>query len=333
MKKNIIKKLILSVSSLAATAVCLTSTTYAWFAKNATAWADLFSIDIEVPEGLLISIDGENYKQDLTSDDVKTSIAGTPEAFNKLKFSGVTPLQDQNNKIDYDDETHEVKFGADVIDEHSGKHEYVAARVNKDYIKFHVWLQGTSKKFSPDDLMITVGDNTVVNAETKKVPLLTGFTVGSKTYQAGEEISINLANAIRLGFYSHNETENKFKIFEVVDEETDLGTTAIEGKTDEHNPENNIMYNYYNAIFPLSPFEQAATWGEAYQTKTRYGQSTDDGWMGEFVTGVNQQGIAEVDIYLWLEGWDADYLLNPLDPNMKASEINATIAFALEAKV
>ena len=166
MKKNIIRKLILSVSSLAATAVCLTSTTYAWFAKNATAWSELFAIDIEVPEGLLISIDGQNYKQDLTSDEVKEAISGSAAVFNSLKFSGVTPLQTSENKILYND-NQEVVFGADNVNEDTGEHEYYVARKNKDYIQFHVWLQGSSKKFSPSDLMITVADNTVVQATTK----------------------------------------------------------------------------------------------------------------------------------------------------------------------
>ena len=75
MRKSITRKLILSVASLTATAVCLTSTTYAWFAKNANAWTEEFDINIHTFEGLQISIDGENYYDSVSYEQMLKAVA------------------------------------------------------------------------------------------------------------------------------------------------------------------------------------------------------------------------------------------------------------------
>ena len=128
----------------------------------------------------------------------------------------------------------------------------------------------------------------------------------------------NFLNILKITF-------DKLKIYEVTDE-ADLGTTAIEGRTDSHNPSSNIMYNYYNVIHPLYPFTSGAEDGEAYDTVRQFGTLANNVWTGEYVSKFDENGIAKVTVYIWLEGWDADYLLGT---SATASEIGATLEFTL----
>ena len=138
----------------------------------------------------------------------------------------------------------------------------------------------------------------------------------------------NVANAMRMGIYNEDET-NKLSVYEVVDE-GDLGSAAIEGKTDrKHDPYSSIMINYYNVLFPRYPFSngtlvddkldtsdkelthvEGAIDGEAFNTKSSYGTRDAEGhWNGQRVGSFTTQDTLEITVYIWLEGWDADYLI------------------------
>ena len=71
MKKGSLKrKLILGISTIAFTATLLTTTTFAWIARNAEAWMDDFDIELDSSLGLLMSLDGENFAQNITKDKI-----------------------------------------------------------------------------------------------------------------------------------------------------------------------------------------------------------------------------------------------------------------------
>ena len=97
MNKSITRKLILSVASLAATTICLTSTTYAWFAKNANAWTEDFIVKIHTFEGLQISVDGENFYDSVDRDQLLKAMAlsrynlenDEPKTYNELTSAEV----------------------------------------------------------------------------------------------------------------------------------------------------------------------------------------------------------------------------------------------------
>ena len=74
MKGAIRRKLITASFGAIAALVCLTTTTYAWFAKNADAWVDEFKVDIRQDEGLTISVDNENFFSDITTEQVTKAV-------------------------------------------------------------------------------------------------------------------------------------------------------------------------------------------------------------------------------------------------------------------
>ena len=62
------RKLVLSLIMLMLTVITATSITFAWFANNQNAWVDDFELEIENVEGLLISVDGENFYSSVSSE-------------------------------------------------------------------------------------------------------------------------------------------------------------------------------------------------------------------------------------------------------------------------
>lgn len=119
-KKNLTRKLITSIATATMTAVCLTTTTYAWFSRNENVWIEETDFNIDSYEGLLISLDGKSFSQDVTEEELKKLITGKSteeealEAFNELGFEGTTVQQDDSGKIVYDSNKN-VIFEHDVV--------------------------------------------------------------------------------------------------------------------------------------------------------------------------------------------------------------------------
>lgn len=118
-KKNITRKLIMSISTAAMTAICLGTTTYAWFSRNANVWVDETDLYVNTYDGLLISLDGTNFSQDITSDELKQYITGKTtaeearEAYKGLNLIGNTMKQDANGKVVRG--TDGIEFTHDVV--------------------------------------------------------------------------------------------------------------------------------------------------------------------------------------------------------------------------
>ena len=91
------RKLILSVLMLVMTFACLTSTTYAWFARNREAWTEDFQLDIENYDGLLISIDGKNFGASIDNKELKKAVVA------KINNIDILADNESDNKVLTDD--------------------------------------------------------------------------------------------------------------------------------------------------------------------------------------------------------------------------------------
>jgi hypothetical protein len=50
--------------------------------------------------------------------------------------------------------------------------------------------------------------------------------------------------------------------------------------------------------------------GEAFNTKSNYGTKDAQGnWNGQRVGSFTTQDTLKITVYIWLEGWDVDYLI------------------------
>ena len=134
MKKGSLKrKLILGVSTIALTATLLTTTTFAWIARNAEAWMDDFDVELDSSLGLLMSLDGENFSQNITKDKILKQLvinsgAKTKEEadlmtneelfdiYKELKYEGVSLGSYASGDVSFDPVTNRPKFYKDSVE-------------------------------------------------------------------------------------------------------------------------------------------------------------------------------------------------------------------------
>ena len=331
-------KLILSGAASLALAVSLTATTFAYVLIGNNVVVEEFDFEVEGQEGLLISLDGENFSQDIASEQLKIAIAGSVEEFDKNRIIGTTVKHELGNAVV---DQNGLNFTKEIIDyditTDTYSRDFKSAVPNKDYLKFDLWFKALNTKTTATNFELSFGERTYISAPTSEVELYNSFNTYTQndegkyektSYTQGMKLKQNVANAMRMGIYNEDET-NKLSVYEVVDSD-DLGSAAIEGKVDaKHDPYSSIMINYYNVLFPRYPFSngtlvddkldtsdsklknvQGAEDGEAFNTKSNYGIKDAQGnWNGQKVGSFTTQDTLKITVYIWLEGWDADYLI------------------------
>ena len=293
MKK--VRKLILSLILLGVTAVTFASTTFAFVFMQSQTEIEEFDIQLECEEGLLISLDGKNFANIISEVDIKKQIAGSVAAFDKRAYYPVTPASTDNNKIAFDEDGN-VKFKIQ-----SGN-SFVDAQAT-DYIKFDLWFKPISAKEVKSTYSLKLDSRTYFNSEDVTVNLLNKLTAGDTEYNAGDDLIIDTSNAMRIGTVEEN--QSSMTIYELPNS-NDLGSAAIEGSTDiRHDKTKNAMYTYYNSIFPDAPFTEAAPDSDAYKAIM---VSSEDNEITKFAPNAkNEYDAKKITVYIWLEGWDADY--------------------------
>ena len=347
--KVLVRKLILGITALSLTLVCLVSTTFAWFAKNQNAWINDFNIDLTGVEGLQISLDGENWSQDILSSELKKELVKNRtdnRKFDDLKF-GCTSIIQENGSIKKN-ANNQVLFGYDEIYKDDTTNEYkhrtvdASANEDKGYIKFDLYVRSVASYEDKLSYDLVMTDNTAIKSELTPVRLSNKlnsrvwdtdhYTNDYKDYVSGETINVDISNAVRLGIYNIDEdaqgklTQYKdFNIYEMTNE-YDLGSAAIEGSTEAiHNKDHNAMFTYYNNYFTKYPFAQAATAGEAFNTKDRDTLLNTKFGRFEYSADKTEYNKVKLEVYIWLEGWDADYFVG-IPEN---TSINVTLEFGL----
>lgn len=349
-------KLILSGAATLALAVSLTATTFAYVLIGNNVTVEEFDFKVEGQEGLMISLDGENFSQDITGDQLKAFIAGSVEEFDKNSIVGTTVKHEAGNAVYNAEgklvfEKEQINYDKD-LDKYS--RTYITA-ANTDYIAFPLYFKALNTLTNTSNYNLSIGENTYIKAPTDNVELVNSFSVWKmntsgkyerQDFNQGQLITQNVANAMRLAIVNEEYT-SKLQVFEVTDSD-DLGSAAINGYTDlKHDPYSSIMINYYNKIFPLYPFSfdghsnkydvsdnelngvTGAEDGEAFNTIPQYGTKDAEGkWTGQQIGSFTTTDVQQVMVYIWLEGWDADYLLNT---SVEGSKMKCTLEFNLTA--
>lgn len=353
MKQKAIK-LVLSGAASLALAVSLTATTFAYVLIGNNVIVEEFSFDVEGQEGLLISLDGENYSQDITSEQLKTFIAGSVEDFNKRKLTGTTVKHNagsavyEGNYLSFEKEQINYIDASDTYER-----SYVGAIPNEDYLAFDLYFQALNTQTSATNFNLSFGEKTYIKSIQDDVKLLNGFRTWTyddnlgyyvkKDYQSGDTVTQNVSNAMRMAIYNADEV-NPLSVYEVTDDK-DLGSAAINGKTDaKHDPYASIMINYYNSIFPRYPFVKTdddtkkdslgntlpgilgAEDGEAFNTIDGFGTKNGEDFIGKKVGTFTTTDTLHIVVYIWLEGWDADFLLGT---SLDGSKLSCGLEFNL----
>ena len=329
MRRNVIK-LLLSLLATASAAVSLTASTFAYVLINNKVVIPDFDFNINGQEGLEISLDNRNWSKDILANQLKNSIS---DKFDDIKFS-CTSIVQENGEIKKDANNQVQFYYDDVVGElntQTNLTEYVHEKANapqngdKGFIKFDLYLRAKSTFDVKKDFNLYFTNRTNITSTLENVRISNRLVSKDnldmttyKTYNPGDYIKVDIANAIRLGIYDVNENQNgelnnynEFNIYEITNEH-DLGSVALEshkGLQDIYDPEVNAMYTYYNNYFTKYPFPQGAEDGKAFETKTR--DDLLNAKLGEFKfnSDKNEYNVIKLEMYIWLEGWDADYFI------------------------
>lgn len=369
--KIIARKLILGITALSLTIICLVSTTFAWFAKNQNAWINDFNIKLTGVEGLQLSLDNESWSQDISADELREFIRkkANKESFDQITLGAATISSIDNGNINFvrDKAIEEYDQGTRT---YTYKHIDTPVEANTDsgYIKFDLYARSVTPKEEklPYRFMLTEG--TAVTSTpfvaklgnelyTRDVEVTTDTDNNSvynykdsyKKYKSGDNLEVYLSNAVRLGLYKTEYVDDAyeytdFKVYELSNE-SDLGSVALEshrGVNDKFDPEVNAMYTYYNKYFPKYPLTQGMDDSKYIQTL-----SSTDIFNGNLLDATDEQ-IENVDfgefrysdtnkeynrikleVYIWLEGWDADYFVSLT--NSVKTQITVDFEFAIQS--
>ena len=340
-KRNLTRKLIMSVSTAAMTAVTLGTTTYAWFARNGDAVVEPAKFNLESAEGLRISIDGENYSQDITLTQLKEVIKNnTGKEYDDIKYNGVTLKYDDNGNIEYD-ENGVPKFSKDALElitdgdgnvtKDDVKYNHILVDADKsDYLAFDIYFMVDYLGKTPVedyDLVFAVtrsdtGEATGIYGNETTLTLHNRLSTMDKDYKSGEVITYNPVDAMRLGIVDHNKSD--FRVFE---QNIGLGSKAVENDSDDRfNPNKNAMYTYYNSNHPFEPFKEASKFKEDTIIPNGDVSIYEDNVLASFVRDENGYNTIHMTFLFWLEGWDADFL-EMTEEN--ATNFNISLAFEL----
>ena len=322
MLKVLRKKLILSIAASLVIVMTLTSTTFAWFAKNREAWIDNFELEIENYDGLWISVDGTHFSQSVTTSELKRAIIAKRDnkEYNDSSLDAEY-VNDEYSKLRFKDiTTRDLKNFYTVNQNSQTDGYYNFMEASKDnYVKFDLYFmlepfgEGNLEydlKFVNDTVVndLEVGLPYIESGEVKTksvtsfevLNLLNGATI---QYSYGNELSFDPANAMRIS--AVNETENKVNVYEP---NMGLSSYAIKDGEGIFDPKANLAYQYLNAYarYDLPVLEQKET--DIYDFKMTHKSFNDDVSLGTFKNTNGEYNVIKLEMSIWLEGYDGDYI-------------------------
>lgn len=291
----------------------------------------------------------DSIKSKIYNDNKAYYDANNISSFDEIKFSCTSIdqslngndyviVKDNNNqvKFHYDDLTNEVVNNVRVykhVDTPAGANE------NNGYIKFDLYLKSKSTYEVKKNFTLKMNNDTNITSVTEEGSNLNKVRISNKLttreytedagnityldtykeYEPGDYVYVDISNAIRLGVYNVDQDENNnftkynnFNIYEMTNK-YDLGSACLEladyTDKDKYNPDLNAMYTNYNNYFVKYPLSPGAKDGEAFKTKTKEELLADEFGKFEFNNTNNDYNVIKLEIYIWLEGWDADYFV------------------------
>lgn len=345
MNSKLTRKFILSVSSLALTAICLSSTTYAWFAKNANAWTEDYEIKLHTDEGLQISVDGIHWYDSISKDELNKAISlyryNTINKDNVIEYKEVTAnivsQYSTTNLAPVSPDNDFNFFGFDSSKEYTPENDSLyhpenltEAGILGNYVAFDLYFKAIPSSSDAKAKYNLVFANTLlaenmgisyVSATPSNVELnnkLNIPTVLDKRdnptvkgqYDSKEVITINPADAMRIGVVGND--GNDTIIYEVNE---GFGSYALnnipDGAIDDeiaykYNPSSNPMYTYFN-----NTHSRGNLWIPDYDLKYIKTEKNFEGLknLGTFTRDNDgNYNNVQIRVYIWLDGYDADYL-------------------------
>lgn len=210
------KKLFISIATLAVAIIAMSTSTFAWFTMSGTANVEKFDVNVKGGTGILISSDGKEYKETLNLTDLSSLIAADGET--TLNASGLA-LHPVTSLTGGEAGTSFVDLKGD------------AATGNTDYLEFSLWVQTSAASALP----VYLEKTTSLAAKASSFSPLATFDHKDTTYTAGKSMDVYASNALRMSIQDMTVAQTSILSDQQVSSDiaNDLGGVAVaatEGK-------------------------------------------------------------------------------------------------------
>mgnify|MGYP003309573507 CR=1 FL=1 len=342
---NIRRRLVLLGIAIMVSLITVVSTTYAFIILNDEAKISEVDFEIENQDGLLLSLDGENYYQDLSYQMIAKAIIeaqggtytdDTDNVLDNFKISGVQ-MATNGTEVAKGTSTlgATVSFVKDslnkvqdpntpALNDEWYEHEMIDADAFS-YITFDLWCKVETNAMTEAELekgyelYFSSRTALTVKGSIQKVSLVNSLTTQTEEMETGEQLEVNPVDAMRIAVLDR-ETEDLL-VFEPYE---GLGSSAVEGRTGVNDPTKNAMYTYYNNTHPLSPFTSAAEENEQFDTVVGLSELTTTK-LGVFKYTPNPANkdindnfnVVKLTVMIYMDGWDADYFMGINETNLQ----------------
>lgn len=283
MRKNLTKKLFLSVLTLAFAVISLGASTYAWFTLSGDAEVKTFEGQVTGGAGLEIQVLGSDKDIDdakwQTSVIESTLIEGV---IGSVTLDAVSIGKDGNVKNGFKDQK--------------------GAEVEGGWIQF--------------DLAFRLSDQT----DTRDFKLyFDGYTLTTKDAASVQAWRVNREYEGKTGTYALNATKTywvsdaaRLAIASKTDKTTYTAADPLyfeapeasgSGEYTQDIPAaaSNAAVNYYNAVNPTAQLNYAE-----YAANYTAANSVGEKATGELIGTLTEDGVVRITVFVWVEGWDAE---------------------------
>ena len=316
------KKLVLLILLLLLLIVLFTSVTYAWFSSNKRATIDTMDINVATVAGIQVSVDGINWKNEVTRDEIINAYRTYPRATNQLPETlagcssdgGVSPdglnvyygmIRKHENEY-YLTAEKQTEINCVGDEECEGKH----------YIAFDLFFLVTA----PQTLVITP-QSSVLNRNAiddgGQNSARVGFVVlGNVSDTASGVAAQNLKNATSSVIWEPNyDVHTKYGVRNA---QSVYGITTTE-TGGSRLPYRGINQNIYGLGVAINRTDSSP-----YFSLVTPKVATTQTFISDQQLVTISKGITKMRVYLWLEGQDVD---------LENNAANGKLRFTLEIAV
>ena len=335
MNKAIRRKIVISFVTIVMLITVFTTSTYAWLVTTKQVSVNNFQFNAHGGEGFLVSVDGENFHNDLTTEQMMMAIVkGYDKNRYTIENNTLYDTSGERREMSYADMENILSNNILLYPVTSNDGVNFTNLVNNtidstsgQFLELDIYFKATSADSNDNftyDIYVcgediiqengkAISKTTIESQDVDVISLIDYMTLYDGTEEgllAGPDkdkktVDVYTSNAIR---YSIEDTTNEAPaiIYEPTNE-YDLGSYATDYSGNDaelnrlYNSKYNAMYTYYNNIRENAQLGNKLL---AYADKPEtVRELTEDTIITRVSAG---SGINKLTFRFWLEGWDAD---------------------------
>lgn len=311
------------------TSLLLTFSSYAWFSANRILGLRSFNIHIASRGGILISVDGDNWKEVVTLSDLIDARSTYPRSINQIPNS-IEPVSTSGR---VDDGMLRMFYGTVDAGPTINENILTASRVFEEegffedsdgmFVAFDVFFKNYYEKrlyLTPESRVDYLTENSTGIENAFRVGFLHQGTmpIDSPISQIQNLSSSNRAIIWEPNYDVHTDSgvQNAYERFGITTQTTNASRIPYDGIVREVSRDDNVLLSQASSRHHPSLFERVDV-----DIATR----RDFVGLQEIMT--LQSGISKVRIYMWIEGQDVD-----VEDNARVGELLIDIQMAVQQR-